>query len=44
MVRNPNTIYEVVLTHTGVSKNQQFHLLVDKAMDEQSKSFGIFAI
>ena len=24
--------------------NQQFHLLVDKAMDEQSESFGIFAL
>ena len=42
--RNPNTIKDVGLIHTGVSKNQQFHFLVDKAMDEQSESFGIFAI
>ena len=41
---NPNTINEVGLTYTGVSKNQQFHLLVDKAMDELSESFGIFAL
>lgn len=42
--RNPNTIKDVGLIHTGVSNNQQFHLLVDKFLDEQSESFGMFAI